>query len=134
MRRRQKVLFCYFFCLVAFFTLGSAEIVSFSSRNFSRSSKHDTFWHILATGYFYVLWTIAISDFRPLEIYKNLSFPCLLSLLQSTATQITISINIYIYIFFKYYAVWNQFLVIKIHVKVFYIPENLQKKTIFRKK
>ena len=53
-----------------------AEIASFSSRDFSWSNKHDTFWHIL-TGYFYVLflWAIAVSDFRPLEIYKNLGLP-----------------------------------------------------------
>ena len=57
--------------------LGLAEIASFSSRGFSRSNKHDTFWHAVSTGYFYVLflWTIAVSYFRPLEIYKNLGLP-----------------------------------------------------------
>ena len=31
-------------------------------------------WHVLSTGYFCVLflWAIAVSGFRPLEIYKNL--------------------------------------------------------------
>ena len=50
--------------------LGPAEITSFSSRDFSRSSKHGIFWHALSTGYFYVLllWTIAASE-------KNLGFP-----------------------------------------------------------
>ena len=94
--------------------LGAAEIASFSSRDFSRSSKYGTFW-LVTTGYFYVLflWTIAASDFCLLEIYKNffLAFSCQLSLLQSTATQITISINIFIY--FKYYAVWNQVFLLK---------------------
>ena len=31
-----------------------AEIAPFSSRDFSQSSKHDTFWHVVSTGYFYV--------------------------------------------------------------------------------
>ena len=55
--------------------LGPAKIASFSSRDFSRSNKHDTFWHaVTTTEYFYVLflWAIAISDFCPLEIYKKL--------------------------------------------------------------
>ena len=39
-------------------------------------NKHDTFWHVVTTGYFYVsfLWTIAVSDSYLLEIYKNLGF------------------------------------------------------------
>ena len=55
--------------------LGPAKIASFSSRDFSQSNKHDTFWHaVTTTEYFYVLfsWAIAISDFCPLEIYKKL--------------------------------------------------------------
>ena len=54
--------------------LGPAEIASFSCREFSRSNRDDTFWDVVSTGYFYVLfsWTIAVSGFRPLEIYKNL--------------------------------------------------------------
>ena len=56
---------------------GSAEIASFSKRDFSRFNKHDTFWHVASTGYFNVLflWAVAVSDFRPLDIYKNLGFP-----------------------------------------------------------
>ena len=34
---------------------GLAEIASFSSRDFSRSNKHDTFWHVVSVEYFYVL-------------------------------------------------------------------------------
>ena len=88
--------------------LGPAEIASFSNRDFSRSNKHDTFWHVVSTGYFYVLflWAIAVTDFRSCEI-KILAFPCLLSLLQATATQITISVNIFICL--KHHTVWNQF-------------------------
>ena len=74
----------------------------FFQPGFCRGNKHDTFWHVLSTRYFYVLflWVIAVSDFSPLEVYKN--FPC-----QSTATQITILINIFTS--FRYYTVWNQF-------------------------
>ena len=58
--------------------LGPAEIVSISSRDFIRNNNPDTFCHVASTGYFYVLflWAIAISDFRPLETYKNLGIVC----------------------------------------------------------
>ena len=46
------------------------------------------------------LWGIAVSDFHPLDIYKNLGLPLSAVILQSTATQITISINMFIS--FKY--------------------------------
>ena len=54
-----------------------AKTASFSSQHFSRSNKHDTFQHVVSTGYFYALflWAIAFSDFRPLEIYKNVGLP-----------------------------------------------------------
>ena len=39
------------------------------------SNKHDTFWHVVWTGYFYVLWAIAVSDFCLLEICKNFCLP-----------------------------------------------------------
>ena len=36
-----------------------------SSQDFTRGDKHDIFWHVLSTGYLYVLflWAIAIKDF-----------------------------------------------------------------------
>ena len=45
--------------------LGPAEYSSFSSTDFSRSKKYDTFWHVVLTGYFYVLflWAIVVSYF-----------------------------------------------------------------------
>ena len=58
--------------------LGPAKMAPFFfSRDFSRSNKHDTFWHVVLTGYFYVLFllAIAVSDFRLLVIYKNLGLP-----------------------------------------------------------
>ena len=30
-----------------------AEIASFSNRDLSRRNKHDSFWHVVSTGYFY---------------------------------------------------------------------------------
>ena len=58
-------------------SLGPAETASFSSRDFSRSNKHDSCWHVVSTGSFYVLflWAIAVSDFLLLEVYKNLGLP-----------------------------------------------------------
>ena len=124
--------------------LGPAEFASFSSQGLSRCNKPGSFWLVVSTGYFYILflWAIDGLDFLPLEIHKHL---VLVSLLQPTSKHITISINILIC--FKYYTVWNQFF-IKIHVKVFYIQvwfkceipplffsnkrHGLQKKTIYR--
>ena len=85
---------------------------SFSSRDFSWSNKHDTFWYVASTGYFYVLfiWAIAVSDFRSFEIYKSVGLPL---------SAITFTVNShaynhfckYIYLFqilysMKYYTVW----------------------------
>ena len=55
--------------------LWAAEIASLYSRDFGQSNKYDTFWHVVTTEYFYVLflWIIAISDCL-LEIYKNVGF------------------------------------------------------------
>ena len=54
---------------------GPAEIASFFSGDLSRRNKHATFWHVVSTGHFYVLLlrAIAVSQFCPLEIYKNLN-------------------------------------------------------------
>ena len=59
--------------------------------------KHDTFWHAVSTGYFYVLflWPIVVSDFRPLETYKNLGLPLsTITFTVNSHAEITISINI----------------------------------------
>ena len=57
--------------------LRPAEISSFSSRDLSRRNKHDSFWLVVSTGYFYILflWAIVVSDFLPLEIHKHSVFP-----------------------------------------------------------
>ena len=103
---------------------------SFPSRDFSRNNKHDTFWRVVSTGNFYVLflWAIAVSDFRPLKIYKPSASTGLLLLLQSTATQITISINTFIC--FKYYTVWNQLFLLKYTLRCFIFVRNM----VYRKK
>ena len=96
--KAESIVFCFFFFGSVLIVggwrvvgwvrksyLGPAEIASFSSRDFSRSYKHDTFWRVLSTGYFYVLfsWAIAVSNFCPLEIKKNLGIP--LSIVNSHA-------------------------------------------------
>ena len=50
------------------FDLRPAEIASFSSRDLSWRNKHDLFWLVASTGYFYILflWAIIVSDFRHL--------------------------------------------------------------------
>ena len=49
---------------------------SFSSQDLSRRNKHDSFWLVVSTEYFYILflWAIVVSDFPPLEIHKYLVF------------------------------------------------------------
>ena len=97
--------------------LGPADIVSFSSRDLSRRNKHDTFWLVLLTGYFFVLFLCAIvaSDFLPLEIYKQLVLP--LSGITFTANSQADN-HFYKYHLFKILYSMNQFF-IKINVKVF---------------
>ena len=47
----------------------------FFHQDLSQSNKHDRFWHFVLTGYFYILWAIAVSDFLPFKVYKNLGLP-----------------------------------------------------------
>ena len=99
--------------------LGPAEIASFSSRDLGRSNKHDTFWHIVSIGYFYILFlrAIAVSDFLSLEIYKNLD-PLLSSI---TFTVNSHADNLSINIFVSNIVHHEISYFIKIRVKVFYI-------------
>ena len=52
---------------------GPAEIASFSSEDFSQSNNHDTFWHVVSTGYFGILflWAIAVYLFQILCSMKS---------------------------------------------------------------
>ena len=82
--RKEGILICFSILILWCFNrlwikdggLGH-KIASFSSWDFSWSNTHDIFWHFVSNGYFYVLflWAIAVSDFCPLEIYKNLGLP-----------------------------------------------------------
>ena len=86
--------------------LEPAEIASSYSRDFSRSNKHDTFYHVVSTRYFDVLflWAIAVSDFRLLSAI----------FLKSTATQL----NKFIYLFQILYSMKSIFLLkymLKVH-------------------
>ena len=71
---------------------GTAEIATFSKQNLRRSNKHDSFWHIVSTGYFHILflWVIVVSNFIPLESYKNLDPPLF---------SITFTVNSHKYLF-----------------------------------
>ena len=53
--------------------LGPGEIESFSSRAFNWSKKNGTYWHVVLTTHFFVLflWDIAVSDFCLLETLRE---------------------------------------------------------------
>ena len=108
-------------CLLVFvlwLCIGPAKTVSFSKRDFSRSNKYDTFWHYrLNISTFYFHEPLLLQTFVPLKFIKTYSFPCLVSLLLSTATQITIFINIFVSNIIQYEITFF----IKVHVKGFYI-------------
>ena len=82
--------------------LRPAEISSFSSRDLSRRNKHDSFWLVVSTGYFYILflWAIFVSDFLPLEIHKHSVFP-LSSITFTSNSQADNHFYKYIYLFQK---------------------------------
>ena len=58
MRGKQNVLLCQFWFFDGVLGLGRksylgpVKITSFSNRDFSQINKHDTFWHVVSTGYF----------------------------------------------------------------------------------
>ena len=53
--------------------LGPPEIASFYRQHFSRSNKHNKFWHVVLTEYFhFFLSPIAVSNFHLLKIYSKL--------------------------------------------------------------
>ena len=106
--RRQKELLCFFVGASLYIRksyLGPAEIMSFSSRDFSLSNNHYTFRHVyrLDTFTFYFAEPLLLQIFFSWKFIKTQDFLCLLPLLRSTATQITISTNMFLS--FKYYTV-----------------------------
>ena len=48
------------------------KFASFSTRDFNRSSKHDTLWHVLSTGYFYLYEPLLIQILVPWKFIKTL--------------------------------------------------------------
>ena len=80
--------------------LGPAGITSFSSQELSQHNKYDSFWLVVTTGCFYILflWAFVVSDYFLLEIYKHLVLP--LSSITFTANSQAVShFCKYIYLF-----------------------------------
>ena len=59
----------------------------FSSRDLSWRNKHDSFWLVVSTGYFYILWAIVFQIFFPSKFIKIWYLPLY---------SITISVNIFV--------------------------------------
>ena len=110
--------------------LGPAEISSFSSRDLSRRNKHDSFWLVVSTGYFYILflWAIVVSDFLPLEIHKHLVLP-LSSITFTANSQADNHFYIYIYLFVSNIIQYE----IRYMIKFFIFKFDLNVKMIYRK-
>ena len=88
-----------------------AEIASFSSQDFGQNKKYVIFWHVVATGYFYVLflWVIAVPDFCLLEIYNNLGLP-LSTITFTVKSHADNHFYKYIYLFQLLYSIKSVFL------------------------
>ena len=105
---------------------GQLKLHPFPGRNLAKaiSMTNSGMLYRLDISTFYFDEPLLFQIFVPWKFIKTYALPCLLSLLQSKVTQITIFINIFIC--FKYYAVWNQFFLLKyrcsiFNFKVFYI-------------
>ena len=87
---------------------GPAEISSFSNLDLSRGNKHDSFWLVVSTGYFYILflWAIVVSDFLPLEIHKHLVLP-LSSITFTANSQADNHFYKYIYLFLLFQVLYS---------------------------
>ena len=108
--------------------LGPAEITSFSSRDLRRRNKHNSFWFVVSTGYFYILFLGAtVSDFLPLVLPLS-------SITFTAKSQDDKHFYKYIYLFQILYGMKAKQNTIKIHVTVFYIQIWFKcKKVIFEK-
>ena len=81
------------------------------------SMTHSGMLYRLDISTFYFYETLLLHIFVLWKLIKTLPCPCLLSYLQSTATQPTISINIFVS--FKYYTVLSQFFQLKYTFRLF---------------
>ena len=84
------------------------EISSFSSLDLSQRNKHDSFWFVILTGYFQILflWAIVVSDFLPLEIHKHLVLP-LSSVTFTANSQVDKHFFKYIYLFLLFQGLYS---------------------------
>ena len=115
--------------------LGPAEMSSFSSRDLYRRNKHDSFWLVVSTGYFYILflWAIVVSDFLPLEIHKHLVLP-LSSITFTANSQADNHFYKYIYLFLFFQVLYSNGLQKNWKWSIWYISNGLQKKLFIEKK
>ena len=88
--------------------LGPAVISTFSSWDLSQQNKHDSFWFVVSTWYFYILflWAIAVSDFHSLEIHRHLDLP-LSSITFTTNSQADNHFYKYIYFFLLFWVLYS---------------------------
>ena len=103
------------------------EISSFSSLDLSQRNKHDSFWFVILTGYFQILflWAIVVSDFLPLEIHKHLVLP-LSSITFTANSQADNHFYKYIYLFQILYST-------KYPLRFFIFMFDLNVKMVYRK-
>ena len=115
--------------------LGPAEMSSFSSRDLYQRNKHDSFWLVVSTGYFYILflWAIVVSDFLPLEIHKHLVLP-LSSITFTANSQADNHFYKYIYLFLLFQVLYSNGLQKKLKMVCMVYFKWSTEKTLDRKK
>ena len=115
--------------------LGPAEMSSFSSRDLYRRNKHDSFWLVVSTGYFYILflWAIVVSDFLPLEIHKHLVLP-LSSITFTANSQADNHFYKYIYLFLLFQVLYSNGLQKKVNAVCMVHFKLSSGKTFYKKK
>ena len=106
--------------------LGPAEISSFSNLDLSWGNKHDSFWLVILTGHFYILflWVIVLSDFPPLEIHRHLVLP-LFSIAFTANNQVDNHFYKYIYLFLLFQVLYSNGLQKKLFIEVDYVKLNV---------
>ena len=85
---------------------------------------HDTFWHVVSTGYVYGFFyePLLFRIFVPWKFIKTYAFPCLLSLLQSTYKYIYLCQTLYsmksVFLLKSTLKFWPRFFVFQFNLKV----------------
>ena len=108
---------------------------SFSSRDLYRRNKHDSFWLVVSTGYFYILflWAIVVSDFLPLEIHKHLVLP-LSSITFTANSQADNHFYKYIYLLLLFQVLYSNDLQKKLKMVYMAHFKRSTEKALYRKK